>query len=214
MGWDGSGNVNRTNGVFTGTNVWQQDLAADVDVTASRMDVHDQDLADAMEKCLNREGENAMAADLALGGFELKNIGALGGDLTNFAIGTWTPTITGVTTPGTHTYDYQSGKYLRVGDYVLFYGAVRITTLDTWAGDVRITGLPYANATVVGAFCVGRTVGITYTDMVGGYVEASQSYITLLDDINASVGLAIDATDFALIGGGTLIVFHGFYSVT
>lgn len=75
MAWNGSGVVTRTDGVRTGNDVFQQQLAADVDIRADLMDTHANDVTDAIEDCLNRNGENAMTANIAMGGNRLTGMG-------------------------------------------------------------------------------------------------------------------------------------------
>jgi len=78
MGWDvGTKKVIRTNAVGrTGNDVWQQDKADNTKIIAARQDYHDQDLADAISACLNKNGVNTMAANLNMGGFDLTNLSA------------------------------------------------------------------------------------------------------------------------------------------
>ena len=58
--------------------------------------------------------------------------------------GTFTPVIEGLTTAGTNTYDIQSGYYSKVGDIVICFGRIRMTTKDAaMSGDIRIGGLPF-----------------------------------------------------------------------
>lgn len=86
MAWNGSGSFSRTNGTNTGTTVWQQDEAGAVDIEADRHDTHDQDLADGINACLAKNGENAMTGNLDLGGNSIVSLGAITGngvDLTN-----------------------------------------------------------------------------------------------------------------------------------
>lgn len=73
MGWDGNGNVTRTNGTNTGNTVWTDDRDADIKIRSDLHDTHDEDLAGAIERCLNLDGENQMAANLRMGGFKLVN---------------------------------------------------------------------------------------------------------------------------------------------
>lgn len=75
MPWDGNGNVIRSNGTNTGGQVWEDDKSADIKIRADLHDAHDQDLAGAIEECLNRNGENTMADNLKMGGFKLVNAG-------------------------------------------------------------------------------------------------------------------------------------------
>lgn len=74
--WDGAGNVVRTDGTFSGTQVWQDVRdGPDATISAQGHDTHDQGLADSIEDCLNRNGENAMAANIAAGGFIFTGVG-------------------------------------------------------------------------------------------------------------------------------------------
>ncbi len=88
MAWNGSGTFTRTNGDNTGSTTWQQDKADDDFVTASRHDSHDQDLADGINACLAKNGENAMTGDLDFGDNNLSNINQVQGSVT--CTGAWT----------------------------------------------------------------------------------------------------------------------------
>lgn len=68
MGWDGDGNVERSDGTRTGSTTWEQARDADQDVNALDHDTHDQDLAEAIENCITRDGQNSPTADLPMGG--------------------------------------------------------------------------------------------------------------------------------------------------
>ena len=65
MGWT-AGTFTRTNGVYTGPNVWQDDEANGFDIEASRADTHDEDLAQGINSCINKDGSNSMTGDLPL----------------------------------------------------------------------------------------------------------------------------------------------------
>ena len=78
MAWNGSGTFNRNNGTHTGTNVWQQDRDAGANILASRMDTHDQDIADGLENCVTRDGQNSPSADLPMN--SQKHTGVANGD--------------------------------------------------------------------------------------------------------------------------------------
>jgi len=75
MTWNGSGTFSRTNGVNTGTQVWQDDRDDGTKIRADRHDTHDQDLSDGINACLAKNGENAATANLDVGGFIITNIG-------------------------------------------------------------------------------------------------------------------------------------------
>ena len=58
MPWS-AGNFTRTNGVNSGTDVWEQDKLEPVNILASRADYHDNDLATGINACVNKDGSNA-----------------------------------------------------------------------------------------------------------------------------------------------------------
>lgn len=66
MGWSG-GTFTRTNGTYSGSGVWASDETNAFDIESSRHDAHDQDLATGINACLNKNGQNAMTADLSVG---------------------------------------------------------------------------------------------------------------------------------------------------
>jgi hypothetical protein len=57
MGWS-AGVYTRTNGVNTGSGIWQSDAAALVKIRADRHDTHDYDLAQGINQCINKDGSN------------------------------------------------------------------------------------------------------------------------------------------------------------
>lgn len=68
MGWDGSGNFNRTDGTRTGASVWDDAKAAGVKILSNDHDTHDEDIATGLENCVTRDGQNAATSDLPMGG--------------------------------------------------------------------------------------------------------------------------------------------------
>lgn len=76
MAWNGTGTFSRTNGTNTGATVWAQDEAGAVDIESDRHDTHDQDLADGINACLAKNGENAMTGNLPMGGNDITNCNA------------------------------------------------------------------------------------------------------------------------------------------
>jgi len=81
---------------------------------------------------------NAAAARTTLGAF---------GD-SDWAAGTWTPTIEGSTVAGNHTYSTQEGRYAKFKNLVFCAFHIVMTAKDnTMAGSfIRIAGFPYAAA--------------------------------------------------------------------
>jgi len=74
MGWNGSGTYTRTNGVNSGTETWKQDATDGTKITTARHDAHDQDLADGINNCLAKDGQNKMTGNLDLNGFSIYNL--------------------------------------------------------------------------------------------------------------------------------------------
>lgn len=67
--------------------------------------------------------------------------------LDDYEEGTFTPVVSGTTTAGTGTYDYQIGRYIKVGKLVTFTIDVRWTA-HTGTGDLTVTGLPFTSVNV------------------------------------------------------------------
>lgn len=74
MAWNGSGNFQRTNGSFSGSAVWEDDANAGFDIVDSRHDNHDQDLAQGINNCLTKDGQNSPTADLNMNTFKHTNV--------------------------------------------------------------------------------------------------------------------------------------------
>src|ERR1700761_3521726 len=54
---------------------WQTDAANGLDISSSRMQGQDQDIASALSICMTKDGQQTAANNLPMGGFTLKNIG-------------------------------------------------------------------------------------------------------------------------------------------
>jgi len=66
MGWSG-GTYTRSEGVFTGTSIWQSNRDAGTKIVADRHDTHDQDLATGINQAINKDGSNAFTGAANLG---------------------------------------------------------------------------------------------------------------------------------------------------
>jgi len=75
MPWTGAIYI-RDNGQFTGSLVWTDDLNANIKILASRHDTHDQDIADGITACLNKNGANSPTANISWGNFKITNLSA------------------------------------------------------------------------------------------------------------------------------------------
>lgn len=81
MPWSGSPpsqSFTRTDGTFTGDDVFAQEQANAVNIEATRLDTHATDLKDGINACLKKDRGNTATADIPMGGFTLTNIAAAG----------------------------------------------------------------------------------------------------------------------------------------
>lgn len=75
MAWSG-GTFTRTDGTYSGTSVWASNLSAGIKIVAARHDIHDQDLAQGINACLNKNGQNSPTANINMGSFKFTNLAA------------------------------------------------------------------------------------------------------------------------------------------
>lgn len=75
MPWSGT-SFNRSDGTRSGTNVWTQARDAAVNILAADHDTHDQDLADGLEECLKKDGNNAATGNIPMGSNKFTNLGS------------------------------------------------------------------------------------------------------------------------------------------
>lgn len=68
MAWNGSGAFSRTNGTYSGANVWASDEAASVNIESTRHDTHDKDLSDGINNCLTKDVQNEPSAHVSWAG--------------------------------------------------------------------------------------------------------------------------------------------------
>jgi hypothetical protein len=86
MGWL-NGNFTRTNGTYTGSNLWAQTQSAGIGILSTMQDLHDQDIAGGVNACWNRDGSNAPTADMSMGSHKLTNLtaGSTAGNAVEYA---------------------------------------------------------------------------------------------------------------------------------
>ena len=73
MGWSG-GTYTRSDGVFTGTSIWQSNRDAGTKIVEDRHDTHDQDLATGINSCINKDGSNAMTGAMNMGSQKISSL--------------------------------------------------------------------------------------------------------------------------------------------
>lgn len=113
MAWSG-GIYTRTNGTYSGALVWSSDAAAAVKIRADRHDTHDEDLADGINNCLTKDGQNSPTANISWGTFKITNLGdgtaatdsaTYGQTITAFSFDSGTNVLTGTRSAGNLTVD-------------------------------------------------------------------------------------------------------------
>lgn len=70
-----SGSYTRTDGVRVGTDVFQQQQAAALNITDTLMDAHANDIATALSTCLLKDGTQTVTANVPFAGFKITNLG-------------------------------------------------------------------------------------------------------------------------------------------
>ena len=86
--------------------------------------------------------------------------------LDDYEEGSWTGTFRGSTVIGDHTYTHQAGWYRKIGSLVTLQASIKLATIGTMAGNILITGLPFAptaDANEAGGGDVYNATGLTVT---------------------------------------------------
>jgi hypothetical protein len=92
--------------------------------------------------------------------------------LDDYEEGTWTPTIILNGTSSGITYQYQTGRYTKIGNQVTIFMYIQLTNKGSSVGNLDIGGLPFASANI-SAFYTGGAIRIGATT---GLVGAAQFY--------------------------------------
>jgi hypothetical protein len=128
--------------------------------------------------------------------------------------GAWTPTLAGATTPGAHTYATRLGAFIRIENFVVVYARIVLSAKDAaMAGNVHITGLPYAQAAVAGLDTmvpvIGGNITLSNTNAaLVAFIPQGQTYIALADQRSANPVTALPASGIA---SNSSIIVSGFY---
>lgn len=125
MPWSG-GNFGRTNGTYNGAAVWQSDLGASIKIVATRHDTHDKDLADGIDACLHKGGQNSPSANISWGNYKIT---ALGDGSSASDAATYGQTITGAS----------------------YNTTTKLLTLTRASGDITVTLTPYVGVSEINA---------------------------------------------------------------
>jgi len=144
------------------------------------------------------------------------NFDAVGCHYIPYLEGTFTPTVAGSTTPGTQTYNIQTGIYTRIGNRVFFDLYVNMAALDgTTAGTVLIKGLPFTSVATANNYpsvAIGEVGHITLSAgayQITGEIPPSTAYVLLSQNISAAGVTALPA---AALAANTYVQLSGNYA--
>jgi len=121
--------------------------------------------------------------------------------LSSFEEGTWTPSLTTTGTPSTITYDFQVGRYSKVGNGVNLLANIDVATYSAGTSTVIIT-IPYTTANVSGQAYNGTlklentTVRATYLYTVTE-IQGNANAIFFPELKTATLLAVMDATELA-----------------
>lgn len=109
--------------------------------------------------------------------------------LNDYEVGTWTPTFSPAS--GSLTAYTSAGRYVKIGNQVILFFCVRITTVGTASGQGTVGGLPFTSQTATapmsraGEFIVRETwsTGVVYQ----GWVISSSTQAGMADLNNGSL---------------------------
>ena len=130
---------------------------------------------------LTSTGLITASAGVAIGGTGAANT------LDDYEEGSWTPTLTGYSGGNTQTYQYQTGKYTRVGRLVTCTYQLRLSAKGNISGNyVHLKGMPFANeSTIAGSgiihyvWAIGTTRDNLHWEIGGGNTD--RGWLTYLD---------------------------------
>lgn len=93
---------------------------------------------------------------------------------TDYAAGSWTPSLLFGGAAVGLTYTTQTGNYVRIGKRVIFDFQVLLSALGSSTGAATITGLPFAASAVsAGTFECGFTAGLATATSISGYIQTT-----------------------------------------
>lgn len=201
-------------GIFArqyGSSGWANDKAAGTKIVASRHDVNDDDLATGINNCLTKDGQNAAAADLPMGGFKHTGVAdatAVDNYATFKQVQNSTPTyLTGVAGTDTIT----AGASIAPAAYVAgqIFRFIPAGANTTTTPTLNVNGLGAKNITKNG------------TDaLLVGDIKASTEHVVIYDGtrfqlLNPLAPLSAYATlDSTTVAGGDLLPIYDISATT
>ena len=199
---DGSGNYTRSDGTRTGTTVWDKNKASAIKITSSEHDLHDQDMADAIDGSVAVDGQTPMTGNLDMGGNKVVN--------TTPTTGTFTPSFR-VLSGGSFTYTSQTGFYTLIEGLCFFNLLIQGTKVSSPILYVEIEGLPFVagSSHLSNTVTIGETAGVTTSDtLIMGNIQSGTQRIF----ITSGDGTAANFLDYSTLTSPRFYI-SGFYEV-
>ena len=138
--------------------------------------------------------------------------------LDDYEEGTWTPSVIGNTSTSGQTYDYQIGKYIKIGKNVYCTFELQLTNTGTVSGFSSIAGLPFATSGTNTNLDAGGLFFSFYNNInsnqifLGGYAIDNESKMFITAVSSAGV-ISDNITITNLIKNNTRLAgFLNFYS--
>ena len=127
---------------------------------------------------------------LASGGITFNGDTAAANALDDYEEGTWTPGFAFSGNSVGMTYSIRNGYYTKVGNMVSAYAYVTLSAKGTSTGAFSVTGLPFTSSNETHSYpavTVARNVGISFADILGGYLLKNSTSMTIREATNAGV---------------------------
>jgi hypothetical protein len=109
--------------------------------------------------------------------------------LDDYEEGTWTPVIGGSTSESGQSYNYQYGKYVKVGSLVTFTFDVSLATKGTITGTyLQVKGFPFVPVTAIASGAVSYYASlVTGYYWIGFYVDPASNFAYMVGSTSASL---------------------------
>lgn len=136
--------------------------------------------------------------------------------LSNYTVGTWTPTFTGSgANPTSVTYTTQVGQYIRIGSLVFVHATLTVNavTLGGASGNLQISGLPFTSKNVTNYTPILSVQVQTYdmqaaTKFVVGQVQPNTTNIAFIESVDNG---AATVTAITILANSTQVRVSGCY---
>ena len=131
--------------------------------------------------------------------------------LDDYEEGTFSPTIGGLTTAGTPTYDDRAGRYTKVGRLVTFQIYIVWSALSGGAGNLVVGGLPFTSAASTYnsvTIYLDRPLTMSANNVVQAYLSVNSTSINIVQypaGGGSLTGVPIDTNSAFMLQGSYIV---------